>query len=113
VGPDDPPGSPGGSLRAAQDPYVGGLFASLLETLEARRVVVISGPEYWRFARQDLAFLTLPRQEFPLIQGGQTGDGRTLVVGYHPTYARRKHVGAAAYAARIVEAVRAIEGAAT
>lgn len=110
VGPDDKPGSPGGALRAAQDPHVVGLFAALLEDLAARRVIVISGPEYWRYARQDPAFLTLPRQEFPLIQGGQVGDHRTVVVGYHPTYARRKHVGAAGYASRIVDAVRAIEG---
>ncbi|MEJ7696236.1 MAG: hypothetical protein WKF78_06365 [Candidatus Limnocylindrales bacterium] len=45
---------------------------------------------------------------FPLLRGGRV-DGRTVVVGYHPTYARRKRVGAEAYAARIVEAVAGIE----
>jgi hypothetical protein len=108
VGPDDPPGSPGGALKEAQDPHVGGLFASLLDTLDARRVVVIAGPAYWWHASRHPAFATLEKQPFPLISGGRV-DGRTVVVGYHPTYARRRSVGAATYATAVVEACRAIE----
>lgn len=108
VGPDEPPGSPGGPLKEAQDPEVGSLFAALLDALEERRVVVISGPAYWWHPAHTPAFASLPAQEFPLLRGGRV-DGRTVIVGYHPTYARRKHVGAAAYAARITETIAAIE----
>lgn len=108
VGPDDPPGSPGGPLKEAQDPHVGPLFAAQLDALDARRVVVISGPAYWWHCARFPAFASLPAQMFPLLRGGRV-DGRTVVVGYHPTYARRKRVGAEAYAARIVEAVAGIE----
>lgn len=108
VGPDDPPGSPGGPLKDAQDPHVGGLFAALLETLDAQRVVVISGPAYWWHPGRSPAFASLPTKPFPLLRGGRV-DGRTVVVGYHPTYARRKCVGAEAYAARITETIEAIE----
>ena len=108
VGPDDPPGSPGGPLKEAQDPHVGGLFAALLRMLDARRVVVISGPAYWWHPARSPAFASLATQPFPLLRGGLV-DGRTVVVGYHPTYARRRRVGADAYAARIIETITAIE----
>lgn len=108
VGPDDPPGSPGGPLKEAQDPLVGGLFAALLDALDARRVVVISGPAYWWHPARSPAFASLPTREFPLLLGGRV-DGRTVVVGYHPTYARRKRVGADAYAARITETIASID----
>jgi hypothetical protein len=108
VGPDEPPGSPGGPLRDAQDQHVGGLLSALLDDLDARRVVIISGPEYWRYAAQTPAFSSLACQAFPLLHGGRV-DGRTILVGYHPTYARRKHVGAAEYATRITQAIVAIE----
>ena len=36
-------------------------------------------------------------------------DGRTVVVGYQPTYARRKRVGAEACARRIIDTIAAIE----
>jgi hypothetical protein len=108
VGPDEPPGSPGGPLKEAQDSHVGGLFAAQLDVLDARRVVVICGPAYWGHPSQTPEFESLPAQEFPLLRGGRA-NGRTVVVGYHPTYARRKHVRADAYATRIVETVEKIE----
>lgn len=108
VGPDEPPGSPGGPLKEAQDPEVGPLFAAQLEDLDARRVVVISGPAYWWHPARTPAFAALPHHSFPLLYGGRV-DGRTVVVGYHPTYARRKHLGAEAYASRITEGITAIE----
>lgn len=108
VGPDDPPGSPGRALKEAQDPHVGDLFAALLDSLDAKRAIVISGPAYWWHPGRSPAFASMPTLPFPLIRGGIV-DGRTVVVGYHPTYARRKRVGAEAYAARITEAVTAIE----
>jgi hypothetical protein len=108
VGPDDPPGSPGGPLKEAQDPHVGDLFAALLNRLDARRVVVICGPAYWWNVRRLPAFASLGPHAFPLLHGGRV-DSRTVVVGYHPTYARRKRVGAEAYAIRVVEAIAAIE----
>jgi hypothetical protein len=108
VGPDDPPGSPGGPLKEAQDPHVADLFGALLDSLEACRVVVISGPAYWWHPAHSPTFASLPTLEFPLLRGGRV-DGRTVIVGYHPTYARRKRVGADAYAAKIVETMAAIE----
>lgn len=95
VGPDEPPGSPGGPLKEAQDPHVGGLFAALLDVLDARRVVVISGPAYWWHPARSPTFASMAALEFPLLRGGQV-DGRTVLVGYHATYARRKRVGAEA-----------------
>lgn len=108
VGPDEPPGSPGGPLKEAQDPHVGDLFAALLDSLDARRAVVISGPAYWWHPARSRAFESLPIQEFPLLRAGRV-NGRTIVVGYHPTYARHKRVGAEAYAAKIVEEVAGAE----
>lgn len=108
VGPDEPPGSPGGQLKEAQDSLVGDLLGAHLDALDARRVVVISGPAYWSHLADTPAFGSLPVREFPLLYGGRV-DGRTVVVGYHPTYARRKHVGADDYAVKIIETIAAIE----
>lgn len=109
VGPDDPPGSPGGALKEAQDLYVGDLFAALLDTLDARRVVVISGPAYWLHPARSSWFRDLPMAaDFPLLRAGRA-DGRVVVVGYHPTYARRQKVGARTYAERVTHAIRSLE----
>lgn len=109
VGPDDPPGSPGGALKEAQDLYVGDLFAALLDTLDARRVVVISGPAYWLHPARSSWFRDLPMAAaFPLLRAGRA-DGRVVVVGYHPTYARRQKVGARTYAERVTHAIRSLE----
>jgi hypothetical protein len=69
---------------------------------------VIAGPAYWWHASRDPAFANLEKQPFPLISGGRV-DGRAVVVGYHPTYARRRRVGAAAYASTVLDACRTIE----
>lgn len=108
VAPDEPRDSPRGPLKEAQDPFVGGLFAALLDMLGAKRVVIVSGPAYWWHAARTPAFASLSPATFPLMRAGRV-DGRTIVVGYHPTYARRRRIGADAYAARIVETIASLE----
>lgn len=108
LAPDEPRDSPRGPLKEAQDPFVGGLFADLLDMLDAKRVVIVSGPAYWSHPAQAAAFASLPTAAFPLLRARRV-DRRTIVVGCHPTYARRRRIGADAYAARIVETIASLE----
>lgn len=108
VAPDEPRDSPRGPLKEVQDPFVGGLFADLLDMLNSKRVVIVSGPAYWWHAARTPAFASLSPATFPLMRAGRI-HGRTIVVGYHPTYARHRRIGADAYAARIVETIASLE----
>jgi hypothetical protein len=80
-------GSPTGALKDVQDPYVGDLLDALVRMVDAKRIVIVSGPDYWREAEQSLDLGLAPAQ-FPLISTGRS-DGRSWVVGYHPTYSRK------------------------
>jgi hypothetical protein len=108
VGPDAPPGSPGGPLKEAQDSHVGSLLVELLGMLDARRVVVISGPTYWWHPSRTPMFTALPVRDFPLLQAG-LAEGRSVVVGYHPTYARRRKVRGDAYAELVARTIEEID----
>ncbi len=106
--PDHPPGNPTGPLKEAQDPHVGALLGRVVDTLDAKRVIVLAGP-YWWAAAESAGLSNLPNRDRPLLRGGRS-DGRTWVVGWHPTGASRRHWGPAKYAGFIVEAVTEIEG---
>jgi len=80
-------GSPVGALKEIQDPYVGDLLDALVEMLDARRIVIVAGPEYWAQAERSLG-LNLSPAPFPLIRAGRSG-GRSWVIGYHPNYSRQ------------------------
>ena len=100
VAPESPPDNPTGPLKEAQDPFVGLWLLEAGRMLDATRVIVIAGPEYWRAAGNTLDLAVLSRAEKPLMWTG-SADARTFVVGYHPKWASLNHWGAPAYA-RIV-----------
>jgi hypothetical protein len=79
--------SPTGALKEVQDPHVGALLGAIVEMLDARRIVIVAGPDYWSRAEQALG-LTLSAAPFPLIRAGHA-DGRSWVIGYHPNYSRK------------------------
>ena len=101
--PEDPPGNPGGALKEAQDPIVGGLLRDVVEILDARRIVAVVGP-YWCSAADGAGLADLPERARPLLRAGRA-DGRTWVVGWHPNGASHRRFGPAAYTDIIVEAI--------
>ncbi len=105
--PADPKGNPIGALKEAEDPYVGALLRSTVDVLNARRVIALGGP-YWWHAAEGAGLSSLPELPRPLLRGGRS-EGRTWVVGWHPTGASRRHWGPHAYAGKIAEAVGTIE----
>ena len=105
--PEDPPGSPGGALKEAQDPHVGGLLRATTDMLDAKRVILVVGPCWWP-AAGPAGLDDLPERARPFLRGGRKG-GRTWVVGWHPNGARYRGFGAEPYATTIVDAVAAIE----
>lgn len=105
--PDDPPGSPTGPLKEAEDPFVGALLRTTVEMLNAQRVIVLAGP-YWWSAAEGAGLEELPELARPLLRGGRS-VGRTWIVGWHPAGASRRHWGPARYAELIVETVGEIE----
>lgn len=105
--PDDPPGSPTGPLKEAEDPFVGALLRTTVETLNAKTVIVLAGP-YWWSAADGAGLTNLPELGRPLLRGGRS-DGRTWVVGSHPAGASRRRWGPTRYSALIVDTVNQIE----
>ena len=105
---DQPGDSPWGALKEAQDPLAGRLFAELVDMLNPSRVVVICGPAFWWQTTAAAGSYRLSREAFPLIASGREG-GRTWIVGYHPTYARRRKLTAEQYTSAIAQAIAAAE----
>ncbi len=106
--PDDPPENPGGALRKAQDPFVGELLAAHIDVLDARRVIALVGPFWWP-AAGPAGLADLPEMPRPLLHAGRGANGRTWVVGWHPTGASYRGWSPTRYAQRIVDAIRAVE----
>jgi len=105
VAPESPPDNPSGPLKAAQEPFVGQLLNAVVDFLEANRVVVVAGPQFWKPAADRAGLADLAEAGAPLIAAGQSA-GRRWVIGYHPTWASFQHYGAARYAALVSEAMR-------
>lgn len=80
-------GSPTGALRDAQMPFAIDLFRAEMQMLEARRVVLMTGP-FWRSVTHGQGLEGIRARPFPLIAAGLV-DGVPWVVGYHPGYTRR------------------------
>jgi hypothetical protein len=99
--------SPWGALKEAQDPHVGELFAAQMEMLDARRIVIVSGPNFWRAPSQGVlgALEPMPR---PLVAAGNL-DGRSWVVAYHPKWAFHQRYTAASYTQLILDTLRQLE----
>jgi len=83
VAPESPPDNPGGPLKAAQEPFVGELLNALVDSLEADRVVVVAGPQFWQPVANGAGLAGLADAESPLIAAGRSA-GRSWVIGYHP-----------------------------
>lgn len=109
IAPEAPPDNPGGPLKEAQEPSVGPLLMAMIEMLEAKRVVVVAGPHFWRPAVASAGLAGLPPVPSPLISAGRAGS-RTWVVGYHPKWASFQHYGPPRYAALVADAVRRLDG---
>jgi hypothetical protein len=80
-------GPPVEALREAQDPHVGALLGAFVEMIDPGRIIIVSGPDYWRHAERELG-LALSPAPFPLIRAGRAA-GRSWVIGYHPGYSRK------------------------
>jgi hypothetical protein len=105
VAPLAPPGNPTGPLWEAQEHHVGALLRAVVDWLEADRVVVVVGPQFWHPAASDAGLADLERAKSPLIAAGRVND-RQWVIGYHPKWASFQHLGAARYAALVSDAIR-------
>jgi len=110
VAPEAPPDNPSGPLKEAQEPHVGELLVAIVEMLEAKRVILVAGPDFWRPAVESAGLAELPSAPSPLMSAGRAGK-RTWVVGYHPKWASFQHFGAPRYAALAAATVRGVEGA--
>jgi hypothetical protein len=102
---DIPPGNPSGLLRKLEDPLVGELLAKTLDALEAKTVVATVGPMWWPTGSSG-RFASLVERPRPLMASGRT-EGRTWVVGWHPSGASHRGVGPYAYARLIADEVAA------
>jgi hypothetical protein len=80
LGWDRPGGSPGPQLRAAQEEHVGGLFVDLLQ---ARRIVIVAGADWWPDVRTRLGIQDLARRPKPILATG-SARGVAVVATYHP-----------------------------
>jgi hypothetical protein len=99
--------SPWGALMEAQDDYVGELFLALMEMLDARRIVIVSGPRFWWAPSRGLlgSLRPMPR---PLVAAGKF-QGRSWVVAYHPKWAFHQHFTTASYTDLILETLGRLE----
>ena len=99
--------SPWGALKEAQDNHVGELFSALMEMLDARRIVIVSGPQYWWAPAQGVlgGLEPMPR---PLVAAGRL-QGRSWVVAYHPGWAFRRHFTTASYTDLILKTLAQLE----
>lgn len=100
--------SPTGLLKEVQTPFVSRLFWSVLDDLDARRVVLVSGKDWWPEVQELLGLQTLTPRTTPIIAAG-IHRGRTIVATYHPG-AHLKGITRDAFAAAIAETIRALEG---
>jgi hypothetical protein len=64
------------------------LFWSVLEDLEADRVVLVSGKSWWWEVRSLLGLEALEQAARPILAAGRI-DGRAIVASYHPRGSRQ------------------------
>jgi hypothetical protein len=83
LGWDRPGGSPGPKLQAAQAEHVGGLFWEVVDLLQARRIVIVAGADWWPDVRVRLGLENLVRRSTPILAAGRARDV-AVVATYHP-----------------------------
>jgi hypothetical protein len=108
LGWDRPGSSPGPKLRAAQAGHVGGLFWEVVSMLQARRIVIVAGADWWPDVRARLGLEHLERRSTPILAAGRARDV-TVVATYHPG-AHIKGLTRDDFAAQIGAEIRALEG---
>lgn len=107
LGWDRPGSSPGPRLRAAQAAHVGGMFWEVVETLGARRVVIVAGADWWPDVRARLGLEHLERRSSPILAAGRAA-GVPVVATYHPG-AHIKGLTRDDFAAQIATEIGALE----
>lgn len=100
-------GSPSGLLKDAQRPHVGELFWAVADELEAGRVVLVAGKDWWWEVRDLLGLRDLRSGSKPSIAAGRV-RGVTVVATYHPG-ARLAGTTRDDFAAAVAQAVTAAE----
>lgn len=108
LGWDRPGASPGPKLRAAQADHVGELFWEVVDLLEARRIVIVAGADWWPDVRARLGLEHLGRRSTPILAAGRVADVN-VVATYHPG-AHIKGLTRDVFAAQIAAEIRSLEG---
>jgi hypothetical protein len=106
VAPNDVKGNPEGPLREVQTGPAARFLDAVIEQLDPSLVLVLVGPFIWPFVGP-LGLDGLARLDAPFTFGGLR-RGRAWISGTHPGGAQRRGWPARAYAASIVDRVRAI-----
>jgi hypothetical protein len=91
LGWDDPDRGPDGALKEAQTPLVGELFWAVMDDIDARRIVLVAGKDWWPEVRGLLDLGDLRNGERPILAAGRS-HGRQVVASYHPRGARQQRI---------------------
>jgi hypothetical protein len=91
LGWDDPDRGPDGALKTVQTPFVGELFWAVMDEIDARRIVLVAGKDWWPEVRGLLDLGDLRATQRPVLAAGRSHD-REVVVSYHPRGARQQGI---------------------
>jgi hypothetical protein len=103
LAPTDPEGSPWGALRKAQQRMAGALLRDVVEALDAKKIALVPGR--LRLPQAEPPGLIELTGAWPLFASGRL-DGRSWIVGEHPGWASRQHLGPTVYAPLVAERLR-------
>ncbi len=107
IGWQDRHGTPTGDLHAAQTPFVADLFWAVAEELEVKRLLLVSGKDWWWNVRELLGLRGLTPGSMPVIASGKVRD-IAVVATYHPG-AHIKGGTRVGFAAAAVDAMRSLD----
>jgi hypothetical protein len=107
IGWQDRHGTPTGDLHAAQTPYVADLFWAVADELEVKRLLLVSGKDWWWNVRELLGLQGLKPGSMPVIASGKVDD-IAVVATYHPG-AHIKGGTRIGFAAAAVDAMRSLD----
>lgn len=91
LGWDDPDRGPDGALKAVQTPLVGELFWAVMDEIDAKRIVLVAGKDWWPEVRGLLDLSDLRDGQRPVLGSGRS-HGRLVVASYHPRGARQQGI---------------------
>lgn len=107
IGWQDRHGTPTGDLHSAQTPFVTELFWAVAEELGVKRLLLVSGKDWWGNARELLGLQGLTEGVKPVIAFGKV-RGIAVVATYHPG-AHIKGGTRIGFAAAAVEALSSLD----